>query len=115
MSDIKEYSVSVELVQPASADETPSAVHVQVQSPGENGVAWHWYPQINDFNRRAARRFFGADGVSLAEDDRDDVIDRIAAKVRPMRGLRFPADKPKEDDPDTEANPPVPEDDPGDC
>ena len=108
MPDINDYSVSVEILIPSEKDGTPvdrppSKVHVQVQAPGEASVAWHWYPQIVDFNRRSARRFFGADGVCFDEELRDDVVDKIAARVRSIKGLRFPADKPKDDAGETPA------------
>ena len=102
MPDINDYSVSVEIVIPSEKDGTPvdrppSKVHVHVQAPGEGSVAWHWYAQIDNFNRRSARRFFGADGLCFDEELRDDVADKIAARVRSIKGLRFPADKAKDD------------------
>ena len=97
MPDINEYSVSVELEYTWEEGAPPGGVHVEVRSPGEGGVDWHWYPIILDFNRHAARRFFGADGLCFSEDDRDDVIDKIARKVKSIKGLSFPRDKPKDD------------------
>ena len=96
MPDINEYSVSVEYQMPSLEGDPPRKVHVEVKAPGENGVDWHWYPLITDFNRPSARRFFGNDGLCFGEDDRDDVIDEIARKVRSINGLSFPRDKPKD-------------------
>ena len=86
----QEFGVLVEMSPTSDPDDVPDEVHVQVSAPGLGGVDWHWYTAKSAFTQRNARRFFGVEGLSFAEEDREDIMHKIVEATKPIDGLTFP-------------------------